>query len=199
MPKNLFWIDLEMTGLDEKVHAILEVAVVITDLNLEPLDQYHAVVFQPQDVLDQMDDWCKQHHGQSGLTAAIPNGKPLALVERELLELANRYYVATDRIVLTGNSVGNDQRFIVAYMPTLAARLHYRVVDVSSFKEIFKHRYGIHFKKENNHRALDDILESIRELRTYLSFVNVTEEAKKLFSRNGNGDGKKNNDSDNDD
>lgn len=170
--KALFWIDLEMTGLDDATDSILEVAIVITDMDLKPLETYHRVVFQPQDVLDRMNDWCKKTHGESGLTAAIPHGTPLATVEKEMLELIQRHYSSKDRVVLVGNSVGNDKRFIDRYMPEFAKKLHYRLIDVSSFKEIFRDKYGLEFSKKNSHRAVDDILESIAELGFYLSFVN---------------------------
>jgi oligoribonuclease len=173
MSKPLFWVDLEMTGLDEKIDTILEVAIVITDAQFKTLEEYHRIVFQPQEVLDKMNDWCKRTHGESGLTAAVSTGTPLATVEKEILELLNRHYKANDRTVLVGNSVGNDRRFIDAYLPEVAKRLHYRLIDVSSFKEIFRERYNLQFAKGNKHRAIDDIHESIRELSFYLSYVNV--------------------------
>jgi oligoribonuclease len=169
--KKLFWVDLEMTGLDEKVDHILEVAVVVTDMDFNPLEEYHRVVFQPPAVLEGMNDWCKKTHGESGLTAAVPNGTALAQVEKDLLALIDRHFGGKERVVLTGNSVGNDKRFLDAYMLELAKRLHYRIVDVSSFKEIFREKWGIQFQKGNAHRAVDDIHESIRELKSYLSLV----------------------------
>jgi oligoribonuclease len=177
--KPLFWIDLEMTGLDEQVDTILEVAVVVTDTDFKPLEQYHRVVFQPQEVLDRMNDWCKKTHGESGLTAAVPKGTPLATVEKELIELVGRHYGLKDRVVLAGNSVGNDKRFVDRYMPELAKKLHYRLIDVSSFKEIFRDKYNVSFPKGNAHRAVDDIFESIRELQFYLQFVKIPETVEK--------------------
>lgn len=171
--KNLLWIDLEMTGLDEHTDSILEAAAVITDIDLNPLEELHRIVFQPKEVLDNMNDWCKKTHGESGLTAAVPTGTPLVQVEQELLALMDRHFGATDRIVLAGNSIGNDRRFIDRYMPQIAKRLHYRVIDVSSFKEVFRERYHLNVNKGNAHRAVDDIHESIKELAYYLSFVQV--------------------------
>lgn len=173
MKKSLFWIDLEMTGLDEIKDTILEVAVVVTDLNFQPLEQYHRVVFQPPEVVQKMNDWCKKTHGESGLTALIPQGTPIKEVERDLLELVKRHFGPQERIVLVGNSVGNDRRFIDRYLPDFAKRLHYRLIDVSSFKEVFRDKYQISFTKKNAHRAVDDIFESIRELQLYLSFVQI--------------------------
>ena len=173
MNKKLLWVDLEMTGLDDIKDSILEVAAIVTDVQLKPLEEYHRVVFQPAEVLENMNDWCKKTHGESGLTAAVPNGTPLPQVEKELLELISRHFDSKDRPVLCGNSIGNDRRFIDRYTPELAKRLHYRMIDVSSFKEVYRDRFSIEFKKKNSHRATDDILESIRELEHYLSFVQV--------------------------
>ncbi len=177
--KCLFWIDLEMTGLDEKTDTILEVAIVITDLNFKPLEEFHRIVFQPPAVLEKMNDWCKKTHGESGLTAAVPNGAPLSQVETEVLQLIDRHYQAKDRIVLAGNSVGNDRRFIDQYMPLFSQRLHYRLIDVSSFKEVFREKFDVNFQKRNSHRAVEDIHESIRELSHYLSFVQIPEKSER--------------------
>ena len=171
--KYFFWLDMEMTGLDEKVDSILEVAVINTDVDFNVLEQYDQVVFQPQNVLEAMNDWCKKHHGESGLTAKVKDGKPLAQVETDLLQLIQKYFSKDEKVVLCGNSVGNDQRFALKYMPEVSKRLHYRIVDVSSFKEIFKAKYGAKFKKKNTHRALEDILETIEELKSYLSMVSM--------------------------
>jgi len=179
MAKKLFWIDLEMTGLDQKKDAILEVAVVITDMEFNTLEEFHRVVFQPPEVLAKMDPWCVKTHGESGLTARIPQGTPLPQVEKELIALAERHFDKKERVVLTGNSVGQDKLFLDEYLKDFAKRLHYRVIDISSYKEIFRDKWGVQFQKKNAHRAVDDINESIRELQTYLSFVKVPE--------NGNG------------
>jgi oligoribonuclease len=173
MKKALFWIDLEMTGLDDEKDSILEVAVVVTNLEFKTLEQYHRVVFQPPEVVAKMNDWCKKTHGESGLTALIPTGTPIKEVERELIELTKRHFGPQERIVLVGNSVGNDRRFIDRYLPDFAKRLHYRLIDVSSYKEIFRDKYQVAFEKKNAHRAVDDIFESIRELELYLSYVKV--------------------------
>jgi len=122
-----------------------------------------------------MDEWCKKTHGDSGLTAAIPKGTPLDKAEAELIEFCKGHFDTQTRVILAGNSIWNDRKFIDKYMKRFAEKLHYRMVDVSSFKEIFRGRYGIPFKKKNSHRAMDDIHESIRELGTYLQVVNVPE------------------------
>ena len=171
--KRFFWIDLEMTGLDEKIDQILEVAVLITDSDFKPVEELHRIVYQPQSVLDGMNDWCKKTHGASGLTAACATGHPLEKVEEEMVALVKKHFGNSEKVVLCGNSVGNDQRFLNAYMPKLSQRLHYRVIDVSSFKEVFREKYGVKFEKGSKHRAVDDILESISELQHYLSFVKI--------------------------
>lgn len=167
----MFWIDLEMTGLDEKVHHILEVAIVITSWDFKVLEEFHRVVYQPPAILGLMDDWCRKTHGDSGLTAQVQKGTPLAAVERDIMDIVHRHYKKDERVVLVGNSVGNDKRFLDYYMPQLAKRLHYRIVDVSSFKEVFRNRYSIEIEKKGSHRAIDDIKESIQELKHFLTFV----------------------------
>jgi oligoribonuclease len=176
--KRLFWVDLEMTGLDDTKDAILEVAVLITDLDFNIIEEYHRVVFQPQDVIDGMNDWCKKTHGESGLTSAIPSGTPLDQVDAEVLKIIEKHYPSNERVVLVGNSVGNDKRFMDRFMLKTAGRLHYRLIDVSSFKEIYRDKYDIKFEKKGNHRAIDDIRESIEELKHYLSFVKVPSDQK---------------------
>lgn len=160
-----------MSGLNVSACRILEVAAVVTDGNFKLLEEYHAVVFQPPAVLDVMDDWCKENHGKTGLTAAVAKGKPEPQVEKDLLALIDRHFGAKERPLLAGNSIGQDRKFIDAYMPELAKRLHYRMLDVTSFKVVFQDRYKIHHEKKGTHRALDDIHESIAELSHYLSFV----------------------------
>jgi oligoribonuclease len=174
--KKLLWVDLEMTGLDEKSDEILEVAAIITDYELKEIARKHYVVQHPQSVLDNMNDWCKKHHGESGLTALVPTGTPPDQVESEMVAWVQEHFgkkQGKDGAVLAGNSIHNDRRFIDARMPKFAATLHYRMVDVSSFKEVFRERYGVKYDKKNAHRAIDDLHESIAELAHYLSFVKV--------------------------
>jgi oligoribonuclease len=171
------WVDLEMTGLDVETDQILEVAAVVTDSDFNVKEEYHRIVYQPQAVLDGMNDWCKKHHGASGLTAAVPHGTPLETVEAELLALMDRHYPRETRAILAGNSIGNDRRFIDKYLVKFEKRLHYRMIDVSSFKEVFREKWGVDFEKKKAHRAIGDIHESIGELKHYLGFVNVPPKA----------------------
>lgn len=169
-----FWIDLEMTGLDDLKDSILEVAAAVTDLDFNVLEEFDRVVYQPPEVLSRMDAWCKKTHGASGLTEKVKTGIPLPQVEADLLAFANRHFPKKeDKIVLAGNSVGNDRRFIDRYLPDFAKRLHYRLIDVSSFKEVFRQKWGIKVEKKSTHRAMEDIRESIVELKTYLSLVQI--------------------------
>lgn len=162
---------MEMSGLDVAACRILEVAGVVTGPDFKKREEYHAIVYQPPAVLDAMDEWCKENHGKSGLTAAVAKGTPEAQVEKELLALIDRHFGPKEKPLLCGNSIGQDRKFIDAYMPMLAKRLHYRMLDVTSFKVVFQELYKIHYDKRGSHRALDDIYESIAELGHYLSFV----------------------------
>lgn len=169
---NYLWIDMEMSGLDVAQCRILEVAAIVTDSTFTPKESYHAVVYQPPEVLARMDAWCTENHAKNGLTAAVAKGAPESQVEQQLLQLVERHWPDdAERPILAGNSIGQDRKFIDAYMPALSKRLHYRMLDVSSFKIVFNDLYGIRYEKRGSHRALDDILESIAELTLYLSHV----------------------------
>jgi len=170
--QKMFWIDMEMTGLDFEHCVILEVAAVVTDLDLKTLEEYSATVRRSQECLRSMDPWCVQTHGKSGLSAEVPSGQPIDVVEKALLDLAKRHF-AGEKIILCGNCVQTDKRFVEKEMPTFAKLLHYRVVDVSSWKEVFFSRYGTVFEKRDLHRARSDIFESIAELGHYLTFINA--------------------------
>lgn len=167
---KLLWIDLEMTGLDVEKEVIIEAAAVITDLEFKHLGEYHAIVKQDQKYLDGMDEWNTQHHGESGLTAAVPNGKEPDQVESDLIQLVEEHFT-DERPVLAGNSIHQDKLFIHRHFKKLASRLHYRMLDVSSFKIIFNNKFNKIMSKKTTHRALDDIYESIDELKYYMSFI----------------------------
>lgn len=166
----LVWIDLEMSGLDPESCHILEAAVVITNAELEVIAEGpNIIINQPQEVLDAMDEWCTQHHGESGLTTAVLASEiSLHDAETRLIDFIAQH-CPKGASPLCGNSIGQDKRFIVKYMPRLEDFLHYRVIDVSSIKELARRWYpGVSAPpKKETHRALDDILESIEELRFY--------------------------------
>ncbi|MBX7232027.1 MAG: oligoribonuclease [Bdellovibrionales bacterium] len=170
--KKMFWIDMEMTGLNVQNEVIIEVAAIVTDLSLKELERYHAVVKQPEEKLKAMDEWNQKHHQMSGLLDLIPSGKSLEKVQRDLLDLIGKHFV-DEKVVLAGNSIGQDRLFIDKYLPQFAEKLHYRMIDVSSFKMIFLHMFGKVHKKKNVHRAVDDILESIEELQYYLEHISL--------------------------
>lgn len=170
-PGRLYWLDMEMTGLDLRTCVIIEVAAIVTDLELDEVAEFEAVVRQPPEALAAMDDWNTRTHKKSGLAARVPEGRELADVEADLVALVDAHF-PDDRVVLCGNSVGQDKAFVDAYMPRFAERLHYRVIDVSSFKELFTRKWpGVAFKKQQDHRALGDIRESIGELAYYLTGI----------------------------
>src|SRR4051794_40613494 len=131
---NLLWIDMEMTGLDVTREVIIEVAAIVTTVELAEIETYETVVQQPQSYLDAMDDWNRKHHGESGLTARVPSGRPPSAVEDDLIQLVDRHFKAKDRPIIAGNSIGQDRLFIERHLPRFAARLHYRMLDVTSWK-----------------------------------------------------------------
>jgi oligoribonuclease len=123
-----------------------------------------------------MDAWNKDHHGKSGLTAKVPNGMDPDFVEAKMIDLINKHFPdsMTDlkkRPILAGNSIMQDRLFIDKYFKKLSSRLHYRMVDVSSFKIMLNNKYNLEYRKQNSHRALDDIRESIGELKFYLNSI----------------------------
>ncbi|TDQ03567.1 MULTISPECIES: oligoribonuclease [unclassified Leifsonia] len=171
---RLVWIDCEMTGLDLEVDELVEIAVVITDFELNVLDPGLSIVIRPDDsALENMGDFVRQMHTTSGLIEEIPNGKSLAEAEYEVLEYVLKFAPTARTAPLAGNTIGTDRMFIAKYMPRLDNHLHYRNVDVSSIKELARRWFPrIYFnapEKNGGHRALADILESIRELDYYRS------------------------------
>lgn len=168
---HLIWIDLEMTGLDPDNDQIIEIATVITDKNLVILAQGPVLaVHQSDATLAAMDDWNQQHHGQSGLIARVKASTiDAAEAERQTLEFLTQW-VPTQTSPICGNSIGQDRRFLYRYMPKLEAYFHYRNIDVSTLKELaarWAPELKDGFKKASSHQALDDIIESIEELRYY--------------------------------
>ncbi|WP_223690314.1 oligoribonuclease [Leifsonia poae] len=169
---RLVWIDCEMTGLDLEVDELVEIAVVITDFELNVLDPGLSIVIKPDaSALDNMNDFVRDMHTTSGLIEEIPHGKSLAEAEYEVLEYVLKFAPTARTAPLAGNTIGTDRMFIAKYMPRLDNHLHYRSVDVSSIKELSRRWYPrIYFnapEKHGGHRALADILESVRELDYY--------------------------------
>ena len=173
MPRedNLIWIDLEMTGLDPFRDQILEIAAVVTDANLDILAEGPVIALhQPEHVLAGMDDWNKGHHGQSGLLERVRNSSyDEQRAERKMLAFLEHWCVAGNS-PLCGNSICQDRRFLARCMPRLESFFHYRNLDVSTLKilaRLWAPDVVEAFKKEGRHLALDDIRESIAELRHY--------------------------------
>ncbi len=167
---NLGWIDLEMTGLDPEKCVILEIATLVTDKDLNILAEGPVfAVHQPDSTLEAMDDWCKRNHGASGLVKRVREST-LDAREAESGTLAFlSAHLKPGASPLCGNSVHMDRLFIAKYMRRLADFFHYRNVDVSTVKELVKRWYGPEAipKKKEKHQALDDIRESVEELRFY--------------------------------
>jgi oligoribonuclease len=177
---RLVWIDCEMTGLDLDVDELVEIAVVITDYDLNPVDAGLSIVIKPDaSALESMGEFVRTMHTLSGLIEEIPNGVSVAEAEYEVLEYVLKHVPEEQRAPLAGNSIGTDRAFLAKYMPRLDSHLHYRSVDVSSIKELAKRWYPRAYfnspAKNGGHRALADILESIRELRYYRRAVFIAE------------------------
>jgi oligoribonuclease len=177
---RLVWIDCEMTGLDLDVDELVEIAVVVTDFDLRILDPGFSIVIKPDDsALETMSDFVREMHRSSGLLDEIPQGVSLADAEFQALEYIQRFAPVEGKAPLAGNTIGTDRMFLAKYMPRVDRWLHYRNVDVSSVKELSRRWYPrayIHAPaKDGGHRALADILESIRELGYYRRAVFVPE------------------------
>ncbi|WP_062135489.1 oligoribonuclease [Demequina aestuarii] len=174
----LVWIDCEMTGLDTTADALVEVACLVTDAELNVLGDGVQVVIKPSDEsLAQMNDFVRTMHVESGLLPELAGGTTMAEAQRMVLEYVRAHVPAKGKAPLAGNTVGMDRQFLERDMPELMAHLHYRVVDVSSIKELVRRWYPRVFfnspPKTGGHRALGDIQDSIRELRYYRETVLV--------------------------
>lgn len=172
---NLVWIDMEMTGLDPETCVVLEIATIVTDPQLNILAEGPVIaVHQSDAVLDGMDEWCTRVHGESGLTQRCRDSAISVeqAAQQTIAFLQN--YVDKGKSPLCGNTIGQDRRFMVKYMPELEDYFHYRSIDVSTIKELVK-RWQPEildgFEKKGVHLALDDIRESIEELRYYREHV----------------------------
>jgi len=168
---HLVWMDLEMTGLDPDRDTILEIATLITTDTLDLVAEGPVLaIHQPAEVLDAMDAWNREHHGASGLTQRVlASTLTMPAAEAQTLAFVTQY-VPERSSPLCGNSIWQDRRFVARYMPRLDAYLHYRVIDVSTVKELVRRWYPNATRppeKKHAHLALDDIRESIDELRFY--------------------------------
>ena len=178
MTDRLVWIDCEMTGLDLEHDALIEIACLVTDGELNVLDDgVAAVIKPPPEALDQMADVVREMHITSGLLADLPNGIALAEAQELVLGYVRNYVKEPRKVPLCGNSIATDRSFLARDMPELDAFLHYRMVDVSSIKELARRWYPRAYfaspAKRGGHRALADINDSVRELRYYREAVFV--------------------------
>jgi oligoribonuclease len=175
---RLVWIDCEMTGLDYVSDALVEIACVVTDFDLEPLGEgVDLVIKPPAEAVAQMDPFVRSMHEKSGLLEVLDSGITLQEAEQQVLAYVREYCPDGSRPPLAGNTVATDRAFIARDMADLDAFLHYRIVDVSSIKELSRRWYPRTYfsapAKRGNHRALADILESIEELRYYRAAIFV--------------------------
>ena len=196
MNDRLVWIDCEMTGLSLGTDALIEVAALVTDFELNVLgDGIDVIVKPPQEALDQMDDFVRNMHVSSGLLEELEGGLTLADAEQQVLAYIKEQCPSGSRPPLAGNTVATDRAFLARDMADLESFLHYRIVDVSSIKELARRWYPRAYfgapAKAGNHRALADIQESIEELRYYRAAVFVappgpdSETAKALAAEHG--------------
>jgi oligoribonuclease len=170
IPTKLLWVDLEMTGLDPENHVIIEIAIEVTDFNFKTLAQYEAVINHPDEVLDRANEWAKEQHLKSGLTERVrAEGRNERDVIHEVVGFIQAQF-GDEPAVLAGNSIHNDRNFIKRWWPEVDALLHYRMLDVSSWKVLMQAKYDAKFEKKEVHRAFDDIQASIAELQYYLEF-----------------------------
>ena len=178
MTDRLVWIDCEMTGLDLERDALIEIACLVTDGTLDVLGEgLDLVIKPPPEALDQMEDVVREMHTTSGLLTELAAGITLAEAQDQVLAYVRKYIAEPRRVPLAGNSIATDRVFIARDMPELDAFLHYRMVDVSSIKELARRWYPRTYfaspLKRGGHRALADITESIQELRYYRETVFV--------------------------
>lgn len=168
-PTKLLWIDLEMTGLDPKKDRIIEVAVEVTDFDFKTLASYEAVITQSKKTLKRMNDWSVRQHKASGLIERVKKeGRDEREVAREITGFIKAQF-GHEPAILAGNSIHNDRVFIKRWWPEVEEALHYRMLDVSSFKILMQAKYGVNFTKKDVHRAFDDIQASIAELQYYIA------------------------------
>lgn len=180
MPSNLVWVDCEMTGLDLQKDEIVEIAVIVTDSNLNMLDEGLQLVIKPSpEALANMGEFVTKMHEKSGLLPELETGITLAEADKQVTEYVSKFIEEPRTAPLCGNSIGTDRMFINRQLPKLDTFLHYRNIDVSSLKELsrrwFPSVYQHQPKKQGNHRALTDIQESIIELRYYREVILVDE------------------------
>ncbi|GAC1390545.1 MAG: oligoribonuclease [Candidatus Saccharimonadales bacterium] len=170
VPTKLLWVDLEMTGLNPEKDVIIEIAVEVTDFTFKTLASYEAVISHPDNILNDMNEWAAQQHAKSGLTERIKTeGRAESDVKHELIGFITAQF-GNEPAILAGNSIHNDRSFIKKWWPDVDVLLHYRMLDVSSWKILMNAKYNVQFHKKEMHRAYDDIQASIAELQYYIDW-----------------------------
>ena len=174
LPTKLLWVDLEMTGLEPQKDVLLEVAAEVTDFQFETLASYEARFKQPKKiVLERMKEniwWREFPENRDDFINKLSEGTSQNDIEKELIAFVEKHF-GSEPAVLAGNSIHNDRNFIKQWLPEFDLRLHYRMLDVSSFKIVMQGKYGVEFEKKEVHRAYDDIQASIAELQFYLDWL----------------------------
>lgn len=178
VPQRIIWLDLEMTGLDASADMILEVAAIVTDWDFTELGTFEGIVRNEEALLEERFAvngafWSQHPDTKNGLVEQNGRGKGLEDIENDLLAFIDEHFAPNQTVLLGGNSVHMDRRFITANWPRLDARLYYRMLDVSAWKVVFEGKYKKRFPKPEAHRALEDIRGSIKELQYYLGKVKV--------------------------
>ena len=173
IPSKLMWIDLEMTGLEPQKDVILEVATEITDFNFKTLASYEANLNHPRElVIDRMQKniwWAEFPENRFEFISRLEGGKSVTQVEQDLVKLVEEHF-GDEPVILAGNSIHNDRNFIKHWWPAFDLKLHYRMLDVSSWKVFMQGRFGVNYEKKEIHRAFDDTQASIAELQHYLEW-----------------------------
>ncbi len=172
--EKLLWLDLETTGLDEVGNDILEIGMVVTDQNLNTIDTFEQVIFQPQEKLDKMNEYVTNMHTKSGLVDKVKNSN-LSLPSSDFSSAAwIKQHFPEGKAILHGNTIHFDRRFIRKQLPQIESLLNYRMVDISSFKECLEvYKPGNAYQKSFAHRSIDDLVESISEYKSYLKLLGL--------------------------
>jgi oligoribonuclease len=173
-PTHVLWVDLEMTGVNPDKDLILEVAAIITDWDFKEFATYEGIIKHKETNINKRmkknsDFWKANPDSKNALLKQNHIGKSLKTIENELIKFIDEHFKAGIPILLAGNSIHMDRRFIIANWPKFDQRLHYRMLDVSAWKVVFEGKYKTKFAKPDNHRALEDIRGSMAELQYYLS------------------------------
>jgi len=174
--ERILWVDLEMTGLSPEKDLILEIAAIVTDWKFAEIDTYHGVIKNNETAIKKRFKtnkafWDANIESRDGLMTQNADGKSLKLIQQELLDFIEKNFKPGVPVLLGGNSIHMDRRFIINYLSKFDSKLHYRMLDVSAWKVVFEGKYKTKFAKPDSHRALDDIRGSIAELQYYIAKI----------------------------